>query len=246
MNPAISILIPTYNAGDVISDCIESALSLPYQDVEIIVGDDGSTDHTQEVIDGYSDERLRKYSNEENLGYDENVLKITQMAEGSYIFFTSDEDLIHPTGFKRIYELATNPIHTSVIFGNILDAREGNADYYYKRDEEFWLSSNNALRAFASDLQGAPGWWGHSYMTGTVIRSDNLDFHFLENYIGCGYMASAMAANALLQGGLYWIDDPVAIITPTRVERVPTTISENEQISFYSTDARYEQIKHRL
>lgn len=87
MYPTISILIPTYNAGDVISDCIESALSLPYQDVEIIVGDDGSTDHTHEVIEGYSDERLRRYSNEENLGHDKNVLKIAEMADGDYFFY---------------------------------------------------------------------------------------------------------------------------------------------------------------
>jgi len=162
------------------------------------------------------------------------------------IFFTSDEDIIHPTGFERIYELATNPIKTSVIFGNILDAREGDADYYYKRKEEYWLSPDKAIRAFASKLQGTPGWWGHSYITGTVIKSNNIDFQFLEDYIGCGYMASALAANALLQGGLYWINDPVAIITPARADRVPKTKSNDEMISSYSTDARYEQIKYRL
>jgi glycosyltransferase involved in cell wall biosynthesis len=246
MNPTISILIPTYNAAEVVSNCIESALSLPYQDIEIIVGNDGSTDHTQEVINKYSDERLRRYSNEENLGHDKNVLKIAEMASGDYIFFTSDEDLIHPTGFERIYQLATNPIDTSVIFGNILDAREGDADYYYKRDEEFWLTPDKAIRAFASDLQGTPGWWGHSYITGTVIKAENIDFPFLQDYIGCGYMASALAANALLQGGLYWINDPVAIITPARADRVPKTKSNNEMISSYSTEARYEQIKYRL
>jgi len=246
MNPTVSVLIPTYNAAELVSNCIESALSLPYKDIEIIVGDDGSTDHTQEVINKYSDDRLKRYSNEKNLGFDKNILKIAEMARGDYIFFTSDEDLIHPTGFERIYQLATTQIDTSVIFGDILNTREGDADYYYKADEEFWLTPDKAIRAFASDLQGTPGWWGHSYITGTVINLANIDFPFLQDYIGCGYMASALAANALLQGGLYWINDPVAIMTSARADRVPKTKSNNEMISFYSTEARYEQIKYRL
>ena len=245
MDPAISILIPTYNASNVISDCIESALSLQYEDIEIIVGNDGSTDNTDEVLDEYSDKRLRKYTNKENIGFDKNIHKIAEEANGDYIYFISDEDVIHPTGFERIYELATNPIHTSVIFGNILDAREGDANYYYKKNEEFWMFPDNAIRAFASDF-GTGGWWGHSYMTGTVIKSDYIDFNFLEDYIGCSYMVSAMVAKALLQGGLYWIDDPVAIITPSRADRVPATKSNEDMISFKSIEARYKQVEYRL
>ena len=115
-----------------------------------------------------------------------------------------------------------------------------------KREENFRLTPDKVIRIFASDLQGSQGWWGHSYMTGTVISKKNINFPFLQDCIGCSYIVSAMRVNPLLRGGLYWVKEPVAIMNPASADRVPKTKSNNEMISAYSTKARYEQIKYRL
>lgn len=49
----VSVIIPNFNYADYISDAIDSALGLDWPDVEVIVVDDGSTDHSRRVIEAY-------------------------------------------------------------------------------------------------------------------------------------------------------------------------------------------------
>ncbi|MBI4001327.1 MAG: glycosyltransferase family 2 protein, partial [Nitrospira defluvii] len=56
--PVVSVVIPLYNARDVIRDTIESVFAQTYRDYEIVVIDDGSTDGSEEVLRAYGD-RLR-------------------------------------------------------------------------------------------------------------------------------------------------------------------------------------------
>ncbi|MEM5866753.1 MAG: glycosyltransferase, partial [Candidatus Aenigmatarchaeota archaeon] len=51
--PLVSIIIPTYNYGHYLAEAIESALAQNYQNIEVIVVDDGSTDNTRDVASKY-------------------------------------------------------------------------------------------------------------------------------------------------------------------------------------------------
>jgi glycosyltransferase involved in cell wall biosynthesis len=61
-NPYFSVIIPTYNRQDFISDCIESVLAQSDPDFELIIVDDGSTDQTETVINSFKDDRLKYLS----------------------------------------------------------------------------------------------------------------------------------------------------------------------------------------
>ena len=52
--PAVSVIIPTYNCAEYIAQTLEGILSQTFQDIEVIVVDDGSTDHTQAIVARYA------------------------------------------------------------------------------------------------------------------------------------------------------------------------------------------------
>ncbi len=106
--PTVSIIIPTYNRGQSIGRSIESVLSQTYQDFEVIVVDDGSTDNTRELVAGFNDERIRYVRHEENKG--EAAARNTgiKAARCDYIAYQDSDDEWLPEKLARQIELLEN------------------------------------------------------------------------------------------------------------------------------------------
>ena len=68
-NPKVSIIIPTYNSSKYICESIKSAVSQTYDNIEIIVIDDGSTDNTRIIISDFIKNGKIKYFYQENKGW---------------------------------------------------------------------------------------------------------------------------------------------------------------------------------
>lgn len=95
--PLVSIIMPAYNSGIYISDSILSVLNQDYQNWELLIVDDGSTDHTRDIVNSYlsKDERI-KYLYQENAGAAQARNNALQKAEGSLIAFLDSDDLWLP------------------------------------------------------------------------------------------------------------------------------------------------------
>lgn len=65
----ISIIVPAYNTEKYIQRCVDSILDRTFRDFELIIVDDGSTDHTSEIINGYAADNIR-YIKKQNGGVD--------------------------------------------------------------------------------------------------------------------------------------------------------------------------------
>ena len=91
--PAFSILIPTYNRHDLLLQTIESVLAQDFEDFEVIVADDCSTDRTREAVDALDDKRIRYFSNRENLGYGRNLSANAGHATGEILFLLGHDDI---------------------------------------------------------------------------------------------------------------------------------------------------------
>ncbi len=133
MGPKISVIIPTYNRADLIKESIESVLNQTYQDFEVIVVDDGSTDNTKEVVALFSP-RV-KYLYQINTGLPSKARNSGILeANGEYIAFLDSDDKWAKTKLAKqmyIFEKFTwvDLVFTGVVIidkkGNVLKKKKG-------------------------------------------------------------------------------------------------------------------------
>ena len=112
--PTVSVIVPAYNQGHYLEECIQSVLKQTYEDFEIIIVDDGSTDNTQEVSTSFSDSRVH-YIHQENRGLSGARNTGIKKAKGSYITYLDSDDLFLP---KKLEVLIDN-FETEPDFGII-------------------------------------------------------------------------------------------------------------------------------
>lgn len=91
-NPTVSVIIPTYNRAHMVGRAIQSVLNQTYQDFELIVVDDGSTDNTDEVVKGFDNERPRYIRYKENKGAQVARNTGLKAARGEYIALLDSDD----------------------------------------------------------------------------------------------------------------------------------------------------------
>lgn len=97
--PKVSVCIPTFNAADYLRQAIESVLWQDYQDFEIVIVDNCSTDHTVSVVSEFqqlSNGRIRFYQNDRNIGLVGNLNRCLEYAKGTYIKFLMADDMLLP------------------------------------------------------------------------------------------------------------------------------------------------------
>lgn len=101
--PLVSIVISTYNRADYLDDCLNSILAQSLQDFEVILVDDGSTDHTRDVINSFADSRIR-YFGRENHGISASRNFGADKARGAFIAVHDDDDIMLPWRLERQLE----------------------------------------------------------------------------------------------------------------------------------------------
>jgi glycosyltransferase involved in cell wall biosynthesis len=95
--PLVSILITSYNRAAYIKAAIESALAQHYPNTEIIIVDNCSTDGTKSILENYvSEEKIRIFINDVNIGQFPNRNKAASLAKGKYLKYLDSDDLLYP------------------------------------------------------------------------------------------------------------------------------------------------------
>lgn len=110
MRPLVSVIIPVYNVGEYIEQCLRSVMSQSYSNLEIIVVDDGSTDSTFDICSRLAQEDNRiLIIHIENSGVSVARNVALKNAKGEYIGFIDGDDLIEP----KMYEILMNQMSAS-------------------------------------------------------------------------------------------------------------------------------------
>ena len=105
--PKVSVIIPVYNVEAYLEETLESMCAQTLKDLEIICIDDGSTDHSLQILEAYAkkDARIRVY-HQENQGQGKARNAGLDLARGTYIHFMDSDDLLDADALQRCYESA--------------------------------------------------------------------------------------------------------------------------------------------
>ena len=128
--PRISILVPTYNQENYLSEALDSLINQTLEDIEIVCINDGSTDSTPQILEEYrfKDKRI-KVINKPNSGYGATMNIGLENATGEYVGILEPDDFVKNTMFEDLYSLADK---------NNLDMVK--SDFYY------YTTSNKSAR----------------------------------------------------------------------------------------------------
>lgn len=107
MEPRVSIGLPVFNGEVFLSETLNSLLSQTFDDFEVIICDNASTDRTGEICRDYArrDSRIRYYRNDINLGASRNFNRTFSLSRGVYFKWAAHDDLCAPDFLKRCVEV---------------------------------------------------------------------------------------------------------------------------------------------
>jgi glycosyltransferase involved in cell wall biosynthesis len=117
--PRVSVCIPAYNHAQYVGECIDSVLAQSFQDFEVVITDDASTDSTAEVVSRFRDPRIRLFRNSRNQGPAVTANRNMRAARGELIaFLPSDEAFVPGKLEAQVRFLDSHPA-VAAVFGHI-------------------------------------------------------------------------------------------------------------------------------
>jgi glycosyltransferase involved in cell wall biosynthesis len=99
--PKVTVLMPSYNAEKYLGEAVESILNQTFEDFEFIIINDGSTDKSADIIESYSDKRIKAIHNQKNIGLIKTLNKGIYLSKGKYIARQDADDISLPDRLKK-------------------------------------------------------------------------------------------------------------------------------------------------
>lgn len=182
----ISIIIPVYNIEKYLKCCLNSILEQTFQEFEVICVDDGSTDHSLEILEEYKkkDKRIRIFTQENKYAgvARNNGLK---HAKGEYVLFLDADDFLEKDTLRLLFSTAEKATADIVVFGHYRydtkDACVMKSDYVLKKLEWFGDGIKRAeeIAPYIFDFS-EPCAWNKFYRI-SFIRKSGIEFMSLKS-----------------------------------------------------------------
>ena len=174
----ISIVIPIYNVGQYLRQCIDSVINQSYKNLEILCIDDGSVDNSRDIICEYDDNRIIVIQNETNQGAAISRNYGIERATGKYIFFLDSDDYLMPDILEKLYLNICNTDYDFVVSSNVAFTDDLNNPELVKKSDKSSLSySNMTYRVTDQNFDEAffkipcmP--WGKLFSTDFIRKND--------------------------------------------------------------------------
>lgn len=172
LKPLVSVIVPIYNTQEFLSRCLESILNQIYVNMEIILVNDGSTDGSLAVCEGYAikDDRIRIIS-QSNQGALAARREGVRLCRGEFVMFVDSDDWIEPELLEAMVR-AMNESDCSLVCTNVyVDMKGGTFEnrnaipsgiyetekiakdlFYYKDTDEYGILPYNVAKLYPRDI----------------------------------------------------------------------------------------------
>lgn len=115
-NPKISVVMPTHNRANTVHHAIQSIIDQTFDDWELIIVDDGSTDNTEKVVKLFADSRIRYVKNKTNRGISYTRNRGNKLARADIIVVQDDDDMSFPDRLEEIYKYFLDHPETDYLY----------------------------------------------------------------------------------------------------------------------------------
>ena len=153
----ISVIIPAYNHEKYIEECIRSIMAQTYQNIELLVIDDGSKDRTFEILQSLKPECEKRFvrvvfETQENQGTRVTLNRLIDLAQGQYLYTIASDDMAKPQAIETLHLfLSQNPDYVLAVGDN--EIINGKSERIYWGKNRAVLPENEALyKTFGDEL----------------------------------------------------------------------------------------------
>jgi glycosyltransferase involved in cell wall biosynthesis len=153
MSNLVSIIIPCYNASSYIKETINSVLTQTFQNFEILVINDGSTDDSSHIIKTIKDDRIHLIEQENHeVSFTRN--KGIALAKGEYVVFLDADDLLHPSFLeKRVFSLSKS---TAIACASSVVLVDKNGEKIEENKNYFAANKSSQILEFKNEIITCP------------------------------------------------------------------------------------------
>lgn len=197
MYPQYTIIIPVYNAEKSLARCIDSILVHDFHDIEIILVDDGSTDSSPSICDGYSrtDSRIKVF-HQTNSGVSSARNKGIENASGEWLSFVDADDVVLPGYFSEFDKIEDKADLT--FFGNIFHSNDG-CDAIYSLPDKTFKGRHEIEEALVMLKQNTVRYEYYGYTWNKFFRTSIIKEHNIRFREGLYYREDEIFTNDYVQ-----------------------------------------------
>lgn len=151
--PKVSVCIPTYNRSNYLQYSLNSVLNQSYQDFELIICDDASTDNTPEIVSQFNDHRIKYLRHPQNIGRSKNMRSGFAQSQGEYFMKFDDDDAITKEFLSKTIAILDNNKNVDFVCTNhwIIDANNRRNESATRENSEKW-GKNKIQEGIIKDL----------------------------------------------------------------------------------------------
>ena len=165
--PAVSIIIPMYNVEKYIGELLDSIYAQTFQDYELIIVDDCSTDNSRQIVESYREKfgtRLTLNKTQKNSGGPSEPSNIgINFSHGEYLLILDNDDAITPTALEELYTLAKE-----------YDADVIACEKFYEIPDKYWNNAEIRNKIKPYSYKKTP------FVTKPTLISDNLSERIMD------------------------------------------------------------------